>query len=255
MLSVLFLGLAGALQISNAPAISADALPSRSEKTVEVEFAQRPNAPSYELSSECAALFGNEKAHIKNRKRREKRFLGVFTRRNGREVVHSVKGWQKISPLRMPYVQYHGTLLRDGKRRAHLTIKHPVCGNVRRDFLLSVDDSIGKHARVMAVLRDGILIEHGKALTHLHSKDSKDDLRLIWRSPFYLSVSGNETKSIEGSIKSTKAASALNKAPSALRNATLTDSKLRDTLKAPQLMTRGKKKKAEAKKSSGSKPR
>lgn len=141
------------------------------------------------LSQECTQLFGDEAVREENRNIRVSKLHGVFKRKHSREIVHSSKRWQNITPLRTQHIRFEGVELFDGQRRARLSVKHPACGNERREYLVSVDDALGRNARVLALLPDGILVENRGRLTHL-SQVAQTDLRLIWRSPFLLTVAG-----------------------------------------------------------------
>lgn len=138
-----------------------------------------------EPSSACPQLFGDEETRERNRRHRKELLLSVRRGRYCHVVLHSAQ-WKDPQP-----VDYVGlSLLRtriDAESGPQALVS--VSGEIAELdcapglYLIGIDDSIGEEARILAILREAILIEDGQELKYIKSEGAPSPVwRMIWKS-------------------------------------------------------------------------
>lgn len=138
-------------------------------------------------ASACPRLFGSPAAHEENEDFRQKRLDSVCEADYTINLTHC-SDWEQ--PERISFKGLELVETRPGKRPGQVAVVRvdEIAQDVNCDpglYRLAVDDSIGMHGSVLAVLNDVVLVARGTELHYFQIADSQAPVfRMIWRAPW-----------------------------------------------------------------------
>ena len=162
--------------------------------------ASRPSArPSVE--TRCEALLGNAAQRQHNRTRREQRLHFVDESVGSVTVAHSTDSWRSPQPIAVPGLRVVG--LRGSGDEGHALVRLAP-DSARRlgcragTYTVQVDDNLGP-LRVLSVLHNMLLVEHGERLAYLPKPGTPEpSFVLAWGSRYRVIVSASPSASSSG---------------------------------------------------------
>jgi hypothetical protein len=151
-------------------------------------------------SSSCPVLFGNEEDRDRAGSARDLRVQGIHETRQAVRIVHSVSTWGPVEDT-----GFSGLTLIDiagggDNRLAVVRVEEALASSCAPGtYQVAVDDALGRNARVIAILDEGVLLDRGPSrgiwsLAHHPVRD----LDTVWRSGFTL-VMAETNSGIQGS--------------------------------------------------------
>jgi hypothetical protein len=157
------------------------------------------NIDQAEPSSACRQLFGDAKEHEDNRKHRKKLLMSVREGEYCIEVLHSAD-WEVPEEIEYAGLELIKTLADEESDPQALVYVSDEIDELQCDpgvYIVGVDDSIGEEARILAILRDFVLIEENDELRFLKTEDAGNPVwRMIWKSSWKLLKTPDSSKSV-----------------------------------------------------------
>lgn len=153
---------------------------------------------------ECDRLFGTVEDQEQNQTERTKRLILV---EEGPSYIDVVQTGGFGEPTE---IAYRGLTLRetttneDGEPVAVFEVDEELGFCEAGEYEVEVDDSLGAEGRILAILPELVLVQHGDALRYLRSADlrGRPTFKVSWRSPFSIVV---ESEGSKGSSRSKRA--------------------------------------------------
>jgi len=181
-------GIAGALLVCAAARATEDAaqLDESSAAAEQEEARGEPDAPY--PPQHCEPVFGDADAHAENRAHRQLAELEVEPGEHDVSVNHSTD-WHAPTPLDLDELELVETWSEGGAVHAlvYLDASFEEQGCDEGHYLIEPDDAIGAEARVLAVLEDVVLLEHGGELRYLRVDGVElPEWRMLWHSPWVM---------------------------------------------------------------------
>ena len=139
----------------------------------------------------CPQLFGDNQAHAENEDRRERYLDSILEATHTINLVHS-SGWSQPDRIRFKGLKLVETQhSEEAGRVAAVRVKESV-GSIDCDpglYWLGVDDSLGKHHSVLAILDGVVLLTNGEDLLFLLAAQYDAPVfRMIWRSTWKMPI-------------------------------------------------------------------
>ncbi len=146
---------------------------------------------------QCARLFGDHASREANRRHRVRRLLWVDEEAAGVSVVHSSKTWALPTPLRVRGLTLKALRLTDEGKTAEIAVTPELGDRVgcrAGRYRVRVDDNLGGDVRVLAILRDAVLVEHRQRLRFIARPGaSKHRWLTAWGSAFTVRLAANHS--------------------------------------------------------------
>jgi hypothetical protein len=163
------------------PAAAVDAAPTEAE-------------PFLHSAERCPALFGGARRRAANREARQEQFFGIAESDHSVSVTHSSPTWRTPDSRRIGGLRVLGVVIdpASGEDAIRVRIENDVGGHCPAgDYAVRIDDALGSDARVLALTSGGLVVEHKSELAVLPREGTPPvHVRMIWRSPFSLAMSG-----------------------------------------------------------------
>jgi hypothetical protein len=129
----------------------------------------------------CAALFGDHELRARYSSQRARRLDWVHEDENGVTVAHMEESWEEPVRLKLRGVRFVGVR----GSTALFQVDPKMAGAVGCQggiYALGIDHALGRHVRVLAVLRRGVLVEHHGQLGFIAAQGVRDPRWLVaWR--------------------------------------------------------------------------
>lgn len=133
----------------------------------------------------CAALFGDHELRARHASQRAKRLDWVHEDENGVTVAHMEEQWEEPVRLNLRGARFVGVHVRNQGSTALFRVSSGMAGAVgcpAGTYALGIDHALGRHVRILAVLRRGVLVEHHGQLGFITAPGVRDPRWLVaWR--------------------------------------------------------------------------